>query len=397
MPLVDMHDLLKHAYRNHYAVGSFRSVDLESMGAIIAAAENGRSPVILNLADRHPEGGTFARLAAAAERSAQDASVPVAIQYEDGQSPDSVVRAINAGCNGVALAAVHDSFPAHVSHTRDQAEMAHACGVSLEAGPSPAGGEGVYTTVEEARAFVQRTRVDSLVVYVGTGNGRVRGRAKLDVERLKRLNEAVQVPLTIRAENGFADEQCHKLLQHGVAHVRFPDQLEVAAGDALRALGRREPRGGYSELMLAAREAMQAEVERSLHRLGSAGRAAEVLVQCRAWRPIQHVIVYNVEGATDSQVEAMMAQGRETLGRIPGVRRVFTGWALQDRPQYRYCWLVEFVHEKVIDSYRDHPDHVAFANQLFRPIAGDRVSIDFQEAGSDPVSVAMVGVERARA
>jgi fructose-bisphosphate aldolase class II len=75
----------------------------------------------------------------------------------------------------------------------------------------------------------------------------------------------------------------------------------------------------------------------------------------------------------------MMARGREVLGRIPGVRRVFTGWALQKGAKFRCCWLVEFVHEKVVDRYRDHPDHIAFANQLFRPIAGDRISIDFAE------------------
>lgn len=386
MPWVDLHDMLNHAYRNHYAVGSFSAASLDCIEAIVAAAEHCRSPVILNLSGS-PEGhDDFELIAAAAERAAQRAAVPVALRFDCASSPESAVRAINLGCNGVAAAAAHESFPTNVAHTRRLAEIAHACGVTVEgelgcnggegeAAGSPAG-EGTYTTVEEAKAFVQRTQVDCLAVSVGMGGGRTRGRLKLDIERLRRINEAVRIPLAIRADNGFADEHCHKLLQHGVARVSFPTLLDEAAGEWLRVNARKDARC-LSALRHDVRAAMRAEAERCLPRLGSAGRAAEVLMQCRAWRPVQHLIVYNVEGAADAQVEAMMARGRDILSRIPGVRRVFTGWAVPERPRFRFLWLVEFVHEKVIDSYRDHPDHVEFANQLFRPVAGDRISIDF--------------------
>ena len=100
---------------------------------------------------------------------------------------------------------------------------------------------------------------------------------------------------------------------------------------------------------------------------------------------------------THDQVEAMMARGREALARIPGVRRVFTGRAVAQQSRYRCCWLVEFVHEKVIDSYRQHPEHVFFANQLFRPIAGDRISIDFIESGQAMQPRVASGAERVRA
>jgi fructose-bisphosphate aldolase class II len=75
----------------------------------------------------------------------------------------------------------------------------------------------------------------------------------------------------------------------------------------------------------------------------------------------------------------MMREGEKVLSRIPGVRRVITAHAVQQDAGYKYSWLIEFVHNNVIDSYRDHPDHVAFADKLFRPIAGDRISIDFSE------------------
>ena len=406
MPWVDMQDLLNHAYRNHYAVGSFSAANLDCIEAARAAAEQARSPVILNLAESRPGHADFELVAAAAERAAQRATVPVALHFDRGATLESTVWAINRGCNGVRAAAAHESFPANVAHTRRLVEVAHACGVLVEGelgrtgtdgdAAGPQAGESVYTAVEEARAFVERTRVDCLAVSIGSGNGRSRGRLKLDVERLKRINEAVRIPLAIHADSGFADEHCHKLIQHGIARVSFDALLEEVVGGCLRASKRKDAHAGFSALAQEVRAAMQAGVERCLHRWGSAGRAAEVQVQCRAWQPVQHVIVYNVEGASDDQVEAMMARGREILSRIPGVRRVFTGWAVPQNPRFRFCWLVEFVHEKVIESYHDHPDHVAFASQLFRPVAGDRISIDFTEIARPTEANAAGGLRRVR-
>jgi fructose-bisphosphate aldolase class II len=50
---------------------------------------------------------------------------------------------------------------------------------------------------------------------------------------------------------------------------------------------------------------------------------------------------------------------------------------VQTEASYRYAWLVRFTHPAVIDSYRNHPDHRAFADNRFRPVAGNRISIDF--------------------
>ena len=56
---------------------------------------------------------------------------------------------------------------------------------------------------------------------------------------------------------------------------------------------------------------------------------------------------------------------------------------VQDDSQYRHCWLVRFTDPAVIASYRDHPQHRAFADERFRPYAGGRISIDYAEAGKN--------------
>jgi fructose-bisphosphate aldolase class II len=139
----------------------------------------------------------------------------------------------------------------------------------------------------------------------------------------------------------------------------------------------------YLALMVGLRQAVCAEAERRMLAAGGAGQADAALAACRRWAPVEHVILFNTtaqqgEEAQD-QASALMRDGRDILGNIPGVRRVFVGNAVRADARYSHCWLVRFVHPRVIDSYRDHPDHVAFADQRFRPAAPDRVSIDFEE------------------
>jgi fructose-bisphosphate aldolase class II len=98
---------------------------------------------------------------------------------------------------------------------------------------------------------------------------------------------------------------------------------------------------------------------------------------------VEHLIVYNLEGLDPEGTRAMMANGRRILGAIPGVRRVFTGTSVQDDSQYRHCWLVRFTDPAVIASYRDHPQHRAFADERFRPFAGGRISIDYAQVGEN--------------
>jgi fructose-bisphosphate aldolase class II len=74
----------------------------------------------------------------------------------------------------------------------------------------------------------------------------------------------------------------------------------------------------------------------------------------------------------------MMAEGRRMLCTIPGVREVFSGETIKEGTRYHYCWRIRFAHPNVIDSYRDHPAHVEFANTLFRPMASDRITIDYR-------------------
>jgi len=117
-------------------------------------------------------------------------------------------------------------------------------------------------------------------------------------------------------------------------------------------------------------------------KLGASGQGRSVLNTCKPWRPIEHLIVYNTTTDDSISVE-LAAEGRRVLDRIPGVRATWSGHAVTADASYRWCWLIRFAHPAVIDSYREHPDHVAYADNHFRPVAGERISIDYELIGAD--------------
>jgi fructose-bisphosphate aldolase class II len=395
MPLVDMKDMLHHAYDNGYAVGAFDLVSLDFLEGIISAAEHCRAPVILSLAESHFDYFDFELIMPAVEAAVHRATVPVAIHLDHGASLDTAVRAINLGCNGVMVDASHEPVPDNIRCTRDVVNMAHACGVPVEGElgyvPGVEGedaerhpGEITYTTVAEARSYMEQTGVDFLAVSIGTVHGRMKGKPELDFQRLKQINEALGVPLVIHGGTGLSDDQFRRLIANGVAKINYYTALSDAAAKQINENTRAGASSGFTGLVKNIRTVVAAEVERCMRLWGAAGRADEVLSCCRPWMPVEHLIIYNVEGIDKTGAETMIAEGRQVLSTIPGVREVFTGEAVQDAAKYRYTWLVRFCHSAVIDSYREHPGHVTFADRLFRPVAGERISIDYQMI--DPVA-----------
>jgi fructose-bisphosphate aldolase class II len=383
-----MTDMLGHAHRNGYAVGAFDLVSLDFLQAILAGAERQDAPVILSLAESHYAYFDPELLMPAVRLAAERARVPVAIHLDHGSSLEAAIRGIRQGFNGVMVDASTQPLGENITRTRSVVEMAHACGVPVEgelgyvagvegedAERHP--GEVVYTAPEEAARYVRETGVNFLAVSIGTVHGRMRGEPRLDFDRLAAINAELSIPLVIHGGTGLGDDQFRRLIANGVAKINYYTALADAAGAAIRANAVDPDRRGYTDLAKGIQAAIQAEVERCIALWGGAGRADAVLQACRPWREVEHLVIYNA--STDAaRTGAMMVEGRRVLSGIPGVRRVHTGMSLREGAAYRHCWLVRFANAAVIDSYRDHPDHRAFADNHFRPLAADRLTIDYQ-------------------
>jgi fructose-bisphosphate aldolase class II len=278
-------------------------------------------------------------------------------------------------------------FTDNVHLTRDVVAMAHDCGVLVEGElgnvPGIEGddlelhpGEMTLTTVAEASAYIDKTDVDCLAVSIGTVHGHIKGKPKLDWNRLRQINEALGIPLVIHGGSGLTDDQFRRLVANGVAKINFYTSVTDVAGACIQA-NASSNQGGYKQLMQGVQAAVCEEAKRCMLLCGAAGRAAEVLTQCTPWMPVEQVIKFSVEAIEEEYVELIMAQGRCLLSSIPGVREVVAAKAIKVDAKYRYRWLVRFCHAKAIESYYRHPAHVTFSNKLLRPLSGDVLSINY--------------------
>jgi fructose-bisphosphate aldolase class II len=394
MALVNMRDLLNHAYDKHYAVGAFDIISQDFLQGVLHGAEACRAPVILNFVVPQFVYYDFELLVAAAVAGAQRCSVPVALHLDHAPGLDSVIHGIRHGCNGVMIDGSQLSYEKNVEMTRTIVQTAHACGIPVEgelgvvsgyAGDDQADdAQGIFTSPDEARRFVRQTKVDFLAVSVGTVHGIRQERSNLDLERLTRINKAVGIPLVIHGGSGLTDAQCECLIDRGVARINYYSGLSQLVARRIRSNCLVDRAGGAAALNCGVMEVISKEVQRCLSVWGAARRADAVLAEVPPWSEVEHLIIYNSSDGDEQLVAEMMAEGRRVLGAIPGVRRVFAGRALKDGAKYRYCWLVRFTHPKVIESYREHPDHVAFAKTRFRPQSAGRISIDY--AAAEPAS-----------
>lgn len=386
MALVNMKDMLSHAYRNRYAVGAFEIVNLDFLRAVIDAAEASRAPVILNLVEAHFPWFDIELLMAAAVKAAKRASVPVAIHMDHCSSLESISTGINFGANSVMFDGPHDDLAHNIKNTRKAVQLAHACGVPVEGEMGHVAGinddhcdndeKTVHTSVIEAKHYVERTGVDFLAISIGTVHGHPGNRPKLDFARLSRIRENVPVPLVIHGGTGLSDQQYHKLIDLGVAKINYFTALaELALKQVKSNLS--SDTAGYLEMSTHIIESISGEVQRCMQIGRSAGRAAEVMIQCAAWQNVEHVIVYNPSTDDAAVIEEMLRKGKEQLSKIPGVLEVEIGKSINDQGKYRYCWLIRFAHEEVFESYKTHASHVSYADQYFRPLASDRITNDY--------------------
>ncbi len=139
----------------------------------------------------------------------------------------------------------------------------------------------------------------------------MKGKPKLDYQRLKQINEALSIPLVIHGGTGLSDDQYHRLISNGVAKINCYTALSDAASKQIKNNSKSDKSNGYTGLMNNIKRAVASEVDRCMRLWGSAGRAAEVLTRCAPWGAAEHLIMFNISGLDDAAASAIMAEGKQ--------------------------------------------------------------------------------------
>ena len=251
--LVTSRELLKDAFKNKYAIGAFNVENMEMVIAVLRAAEETKSPVIMQTTP-----GTlkyagvdfyFANIKAAAERS----SVPVVCHLDHGNSFETAVLAFHTGYTSIMIDGSKLPFEENIALTKSVVEVCHAGYVPVEAELGRVGGKeddldntktvNPYTNPNEAAEFAERTKCDSLAVAVGTAHGVYKGTPQVNFDVLAKIHELVDIPLVLHGTSGVPDEQVIECIKLGMCKVNYATDLRIAFTNGVKEYMKGSPEG----------------------------------------------------------------------------------------------------------------------------------------------------------
>lgn len=243
MPLANPKAMLEAAQNGGYCVGAFNIVDLLSMEAVVAAAEEKRAPVMLQASSGTIKRFGVRKLVAMAQIAAGESPVPVALHLDHGTNPQVISDAIKAGFTSVMIDASEHPFEKNVSITRKVVEEAHAAGVSVEGEIGRVVGveddivvhqdEAIYTTPDEAMEFQRLTGVDFLAAAIGTAHGFYKVKPKLDIDTLRQIRRQAAFPLVVHGATGLSFDVIRELVAAGAAKMNLSTQIKKTYIDSL--------------------------------------------------------------------------------------------------------------------------------------------------------------------
>jgi fructose-bisphosphate aldolase class II len=245
MSILTAKELLMDAKARHYAVAAFNTNNLEYTQAILEAAAEMKSPVIVEAAKSeidYMNGFTFVAMV---RTLAEKLPINVAIHLDHGPSYEEGIRCINYGFTSIMYDGSRLSLGENIATTQKIVEAAHACGISVEGeigvigqaadGPEgPRGESDALASPVDCERFVKETGVDFFAAAIGNAHGLYTKKPKLDFERLSDIEKRTRVPLVLHGGTGIPVEDIKRAISLGVAKINFSTIMRQAYIETLR-------------------------------------------------------------------------------------------------------------------------------------------------------------------
>lgn len=285
MPLVSMKEMLIKAKEEGYAVGQFNLNNLEFTQAILLAAQEENSPVILGVSEGAARYmGGFKTVVAMVKGLMEDynITVPVAIHLDHGSSFESCAKAIHAGFTSVMIDASHHPFEENVATTTKVVELAHFHGVSVEAELGVVGGQEddvvadgvIYADPKECEELVNRTGIDCLAPALGSVHGPYKGEPNLGFKEMEEIGKATGVPLVLHGGTGIPTKDIQKAISFGTAKINVNTENQIASAAKVREVLAAKPNEYDPRKYLGpARDTIKETVQGKMREFGSSNKA----------------------------------------------------------------------------------------------------------------------------
>ena len=286
--LVKPNEIFAEALNMQYAVGAFNTYHLEVSQAILWAAQEQRSPVIIQTSESAIKYAGLPQIVGVVTSLAKEIDVPVVLHLDHGKSLTQAQACIDAGYTSVMIDAGTEPLAKNIAITKEVVAAAHKRGVWVEAelgailgveGALGLGGEktpeDMMTKPAQAREFVDQTGIDALAVSVGTIHGAFSGQEYIRWQILEELQQELpNFPLVVHGASGIGSEDLTKVASTNVCKVNVDTEIRIAFEAAVKSYfdethNKVDPR----DILRPARDAAQAVVAEKMKIFGSAGRA----------------------------------------------------------------------------------------------------------------------------
>ncbi|MBA7585758.1 putative protein YdjI [subsurface metagenome] len=294
MALVSMKSLMNHALANKYAVGYFEAWNMDSILAVVDAAEITNSPIIIGF------GGQFIgsikrtikeniyHYGSLGKSIAENTKVPVALILNEAHDIPMLINGLKAGFNAIMYENHSITLEEFIEINKYLVRTAHYCGATVEAeiGEVPQAdistnimSQGKKTDPDEAAYFVEETGIDAIAVAVGNVHLLENKKSDLDFELIKVLRKKIKVPLVLHGGTGISPENLKEAIKLGMCKVNIGTVLKRGYLKSIQSylndheVDKMDPhdvigRGGELDMLSGAREAITDEVVKFIKILG---------------------------------------------------------------------------------------------------------------------------------
>lgn len=269
---ISFRDILTMAEQGGYAVGSFNTPNLESLRAVIAAAEALGLPVIIQHAQCHEELTPLSIIGPVMVRMAEEAEVPVCVHLDHGEDLDFLKRALDLGFDSVMFDGSTLPYGENLELSRKTVELAASYGAGVEAelgamgrregGSGEAQGDDTkcYTDPDLAVDFVKDTGITALACSFGTTHGLYLTKPQLDISVVEGVREKTAgIPIVMHGGSGISDEDFRRVICAGVRKINYFTYMDKAGATACR-----DEALFFSQYAGRARAAMEENVRRAM-------------------------------------------------------------------------------------------------------------------------------------
>ena len=287
--LVNAADMLKKAEAGHYALGAFNTNNLEWTLAVLQAAEDAKSPIIIQCSAGAAKWMGGLKVCADMVKACVESmgiTVPVALHLDHGTYEDCF-KAIEAGFTSIMYDGSHEeTFQINLDRTKELVEVAHAKGLSIEAEVGGIGGteDGVTSNGELADPAECKQIADLGVDFLACGIGNIHGVypedwAGLSFDRLSEIKAEVgDLPLVLHGGSGIPEDQIKKAISMGVSKINVNTDLQLAFTAAVHdyfAAGKDTQGKGYDprKVLKPGRDAIVERTKELMEQFGSLNKA----------------------------------------------------------------------------------------------------------------------------